>query len=718
MLRYLFFAVCVLMMCVACGTDSKTDQNNGDDVRSSVDQSGSADLSGVEDGEPAGPDLPPQPTDCKLDVDCDDGNPCTDGSCDGGQCVYVDTDGEACDDGDACTLDDICLAGSCSSEPIDCEDDLECTIDTCVEGECKTKLSDELACELKIQVDTPERAQTFHAGGAVEVAGKVVSPVGPVQFLKLNGDKVTVKSNGSFSTAIFADPGINVLEFNARDSYDRNAKTVRSFLFAEELYQVGNDKAIVYMADAARVFLSAEVWDDDNSGDVDDIATVVYAIVNTLDVDELIPSGIVYSATVLGATCTWTIDISQVDFALQTIDLDPALGVLKLKGGFINFEAWIDAVAPWCPDGHGWVTAEKINFDAELEVKVANGSVIVELGYIDVEVVGIDVDLVEGLASYFDWVVGWFDGTFASLIEEKLETLLPEKVVPMLVSLLNEFLEKEQEIPMPPIPGTTSGLPLVLKTYPEDADLSAAGTAFTVSVGIGSKKLVPHDAPGTFKRGDCKGQDTGQFYLPKAQKLEAAVSEDLVNQILFQLWWGGHFTATITSDILDPLLADFDITGLVVKLDPFLPPLYTSCTPTGVPELQIGDINVWASFSMGSQNGEVELFASIKVAAEVQAAAGALGLAVGEVSKLGLDVVMADGMMKGNEELLEQLLTEVLVNILIKDYLADVLAAYPIPVVNLGALAPDYFPAGTVVKFKPTGASASHGYLLLTGETD
>ena len=237
-------------------------------------------------------------------------------------------------------------------------------------------------------------------------------------------------------------------------------------------------------------------------------------------------------------------------------------------------------------------------------------------------------------------------------------------------------------------------------------------------MGIGSKKLINHDAPGTFKRGDCGGQDTGLFALPKSGQLEAAVSEDLVNQLLFQLWWGGHFTASITSDILDPLLENFDITGLVVKLDPYLPPLYTSCTPSGAPEMQLGDINVWASFSMGSQNGEVDLFASLKVGAQVVAANGALGLAVGEVSELGLDVVSAQGMMEGNEELLEQLLTEVLVNILIKDYLADVLAAYPIPAVNLGALAGDYFPAGTVVKFKPTAASSDHGFLLLVGETD
>jgi hypothetical protein len=701
----------VVGMAVGCGNDSRTDGQL--DTPSSTDLISQPDLAGEEDAASV-PELPPQPTDCNLDVDCDDSNPCTVGTCDDGQCSYVDNDGASCDDGDLCTVDDICQGGLCAPTPLDCDDGNACTDDSCVGGECKNKVSKEAACAMDIVVDTPARAATIHAGGAVEVAGKVVSPAGPVQFLKLNGDNVPVKGDGSFATALFAQPGINVLEFNARDAFDRNAKTVRSFLFAEELYQVGDDKAVVYMSDAARVFLRKDVWDDDNSGDLDDMATVVFQVVNNLDVNEFIPSGIVYET----ATCTWTIDISQVDYALQSVDLDPDLGVLKLKGNFINFQAWLDAVAPWCPDGHGWILADEITFDAELEVKVANGSVIIELSYIDVEIVGAEVDLVDGLASYFDWIINWFDGTFTGLVEEKLESYLPEELMPLLVSLLNEFLEKEVQIPIPPIPGTTSSLPLVLKTYPEDADLSTAGTAFAVSVGIGSKKLINHTSPGTFKRGDCKGKDTGPFYLPEAQKLEAAVSEDLINQVLFQLWWGGHFNVSLTSDILDPLLEDFDITGLVVKLDPYLPPIFTSCTPSGESEVQLGDANVWASFSMGDQNGEVDLFASIKVAADVVAANGALGLTVGEVTRLGLDVVSASGMMEGNEQLLEQLLTEVVVNILIKDYLSDVLAAYPIPSVNLGALLPEYFNPGTVVTFKPTGSVHDRGYILLSGEPD
>ncbi len=694
----------------ACGSEDGNKGSSDDDLRFQPPTDNVEDPGEDPDAEAPGPELPPPPTDCTLDLDCDDSNPCTSGSCIQGQCVYQDLDGTPCDDGDPCTLDDLCQAGSCASVPLDCEDGNACTIDSCKNGECKVKVDDSLECRLRIVVDTPERAATIHAGGAVEVSGEVISPAGPLQYLKLNGETLSVKADGTFSTARSPVPGINILDFVARDVFDRADKSVRSFLFSEELYQVGTDKALVYMSDATRIFLRHDVWDDDNTGDVDDIATVIFKVVNNLDLNEMIPEDLVYEGI-----CTWDIDVSQISFALQTLDLDPDTGILQLSGNFINLAAWVDAVAPWCPDAHGWVYADNVWFDATFDVDVANGAVDIELAYTDVEITGIELDLQEGLASYFDWIVNWFSGTFSDMVEGQLETALPDQVVPMLVSLLNEFLEQEQQIDIPPVPGTTSSLPLVLRTDPEAADFSPGGSEFVVSIGVGSKKLIQHTAPGTFKRGDCKGTDTGVFYLPKSQKVEAAVSEDLINQSLFGLWWGGHFTVSLTSDILDPLLEGFQVSGLVVSLDPYLPPIFTTCTPSGKPELQMGDLEVWASFSFGDQNGEVELFASIAVEVEVIVVGNALGLKVGEVTRLGLDVVDAQGMMKGNEDLAEQILTEVVVNILIKEYLADVLAAYPIPGVNLGQLAPEYFPPGTLVKFQPAAAKHSHGFILLTG---
>jgi hypothetical protein len=63
---------------------------------------------------------------------CDDGNICTDDSCDS-LLGCLNTDNAAfCDDGDACTTNDTCSAGICvGGAPPDCDDGNECTDDTC-----------------------------------------------------------------------------------------------------------------------------------------------------------------------------------------------------------------------------------------------------------------------------------------------------------------------------------------------------------------------------------------------------------------------------------------------------------------------------------------------------------------------------------------------------------------------------------------------------------
>jgi hypothetical protein len=64
--------------------------------------------------------------------DCDDGNPCTDDPCDpalGCQAVANDA---ACDDGDACSADDVCADAACvSGPPLDCDDGDACSVDGC-----------------------------------------------------------------------------------------------------------------------------------------------------------------------------------------------------------------------------------------------------------------------------------------------------------------------------------------------------------------------------------------------------------------------------------------------------------------------------------------------------------------------------------------------------------------------------------------------------------
>ena len=65
-------------------------------------------------------------------LECDDGNVCTDDSCDPqGGCLYVNNT-SACEDGNACTEGDQCANGVCEEgTSLSCDDSNLCTTDTC-----------------------------------------------------------------------------------------------------------------------------------------------------------------------------------------------------------------------------------------------------------------------------------------------------------------------------------------------------------------------------------------------------------------------------------------------------------------------------------------------------------------------------------------------------------------------------------------------------------
>jgi hypothetical protein len=61
---------------------------------------------------------------------CNDGNPCTDDSCQGGSCKASPNKGP-CSDGNACTQGDHCESGACAVLPVVCNDGNACTNDAC-----------------------------------------------------------------------------------------------------------------------------------------------------------------------------------------------------------------------------------------------------------------------------------------------------------------------------------------------------------------------------------------------------------------------------------------------------------------------------------------------------------------------------------------------------------------------------------------------------------
>ena len=65
--------------------------------------------------------------------DCSDGKVCTSDACDpgNGTCLHINADNIGCDDGNPCTVQDLCKTGACAGTKKACNDGLACTADSC-----------------------------------------------------------------------------------------------------------------------------------------------------------------------------------------------------------------------------------------------------------------------------------------------------------------------------------------------------------------------------------------------------------------------------------------------------------------------------------------------------------------------------------------------------------------------------------------------------------
>lgn len=82
---------------------------------------------------------------------CNDANPCTIDNCDAstGKCTFSPfQNGVSCDDGSKCTFSDKCQNGVCTGKPLSCEDGQVCTDDTCDASQgCQHPPIDGIQCD-------------------------------------------------------------------------------------------------------------------------------------------------------------------------------------------------------------------------------------------------------------------------------------------------------------------------------------------------------------------------------------------------------------------------------------------------------------------------------------------------------------------------------------------------------------------------------------------
>ncbi|MFH1529546.1 MAG: hypothetical protein ABIK09_02305 [Pseudomonadota bacterium] len=652
---------------------------------------------------------------------CDDGNPCTDDHCEGFVGCQATPNTVPCDDESVCTYSDSCVGGSCVGTPISCDDGNPCTNDSChpVDG-CMHLPALTPECMPDIVVTYPPRGATLNGAAGVQVTGTVTSLAGLITSFSVNGDQVPVGADGSFSYTNASLQGMNLLTFDAADFLGGTSHGARAYYWSNKWYQIDSvDPAKSMVNDGIMVFLGEDVWDDNNTADVDDIATIMTVYLGSLDLGTMIPNPVTTGSN-LG--CNYSVNVKNITYGAPSVDLDPINGGLHMYVLIPNFKADIDIPISggfWCPshlDGTAAASSITITTNVMLSVDGA-GNVSAVMQSADVSVNNLNISLGGVWGFLLNWLIDFFEDTFTAELESAFEDQMGALIEDTLADALGS-LALDETMVMPPLLGDGPSLTVQITTGISSLNFTPQGGVLGLRAKVTAPKGIPHSPLGSIGRDGCGTGAYPPLVFPKQGQLEMGLHDDFFNMIPFAMYWGGLFSLDVDPADLGADLSQYGLGDVDLTLDFLLAPILTECTPDGVQVIQIGDMRIDGAMNLYGAPVEMTMYASAEVEAEIVVVDGVegkeLSVALGEVRMMEVEITEISGALAGAEAVLVALVEDQLVGGLLDNLAGDALGSFPIPEIDLQGMLPG-LPPGTGISIDIQDLLRIVGYTVLTG---
>lgn len=349
----------------------------------------------------------------------------------------------------------------------------------------------------------------------------------------------------------------------------------------------------------------------------------------------------------------------------------------------------------------------------------------IELG--PVEVNGVEVfdlgsiplgQLIQNFDSFLsDFIIDPVLNFLIPMVTDLLQPIIESQVSPMVEDLLNQF-ELELPIPLPALPGSPGDVTITFKTALSAVHFSDTGGELGLLAGFMAPKGVDRDILGSILRMGCMGGPQVPPEFDSSEKMSLAAALDMVNELLFSIWWGGGLALTLDDSVLGGLSLDgFGVSNLNVSTTFLLPPILDDCTAKGMVELQVGDLLVDLSLTVLIAPVKISMYVSAALDATIFGQGNEIGLEVLGVTELGTQIMKIEGNLGPLAGMLdiEELIDNVLVPMILEQVSNLSLGSFPLPEIDLSSLLPG-IPPGTTLSLTNLEIGMKSGYLLFGGE--
>ncbi len=461
--------------------------------------------------------------------------------------------------------------------------------------------------------------------------------------------------------------------------------------------------------------LRQEVLDDSNRNDLDDLATVAEHALERIDFNKVVPPGTVLVDKKMDRECDGFWGKPEYSFLMSRWGEWPfIMGKPKvtsarfldnglhfgINAGPISFPIDIDSLRSyscefWLPtdislgDHRFAVEADNVRADIEFTIGVRDGKAYVASRDVDLDTDGLTIDF--DCPGWIDWLCDGFGsivGFFAkNAIEKAVEKGIASKLPDVLTGFIDNFsIAKSIDLPSP-LQGA-----LVIQSGLDEA-------AFTTSDGgygdlglhmqVHPKALAVNMDP---PKGPVRGRRTFHAFRPEDRAPFAiALSDDVLNQVLWSIWAAGGFEITDLTSVMN-VGGRANLEGVEVNIKAMLPPVVMPGDAAYPFHVAMGDVLIEAWLDPGVVSGRltgqrIRVFAylSAQLAGDIRfdPVRGSLSTNLRDAPSIYVDVVELDDM--GYQARVSSFLAE-LFSIAMPSLLHSVIGSVPLPVLNISKL--------------------------------
>lgn len=444
-------------------------------------------------------------------------------------------------------------------------------------------------------------AASWMGTGVVEARGTATD----VDAVLLNGESASLR-DGVFAADVDLVRGVNVVEASAVDARGDEVFARHGVLAGDFANPDGAVK------EAIRLRL--------NQGGLDRLMEIAAGMVDAETVNGAVAGmNPVYedSYGVWGwDAVTIAADVAQIDFGTPRLVATPEQGTLTLvvtiPDLYVAIDAYGEAVG-FDFDTQATMTATAAVVTGTLRVGAEDGRIVASLDGATVELQGFayDTSLLPG-----DVETYLFVDTIRGKIEEMLLTQIQERVPP----LLEETLAGLDPSFSTELMGLAVDMAFSFAEVEVDRDGLFAALDLDVSV----------PAAGSAMYAGYLSAGAGDPTLDTAPDLAAAISDDLLNRVLFEAWRGGLLNMTLSTEdgsLPEAMLSSFkaDEGSISVRAD--LPPVIVE--RGGALQAQVAEMMVTVDTPDGDLGTHLEVAIAMTVDLDVVVEDGELKLGVG-----------------------------------------------------------------------------------------